>query len=112
MTNDEKVEQLRTLLAEDAEVATDELLNVLIEDAESIVLERRYPYGYEEGTPVPSQYERLQIRIALELYNRMGAEGQTSHNENGMQRSYNGGFVSTHLLKQIVPIIGSVTTEV
>lgn len=108
MTNEEKVEKLRTLLAEDAEVATDDLLTALIEDAESIVLDRRYPYGYSDGTAVEARYETLQVRIALELYNRMGAEGQTSHNENGMQRSYNGGFISSQLLKQIVPKISSV----
>ena len=106
MTNEEKITRLAVLISPDT--ADTELLSVLIETAEGIVLDRRYPFGYPEGTAVEARYEHIQLQIALELFSKMGAEGQTSHSENGISRSYEAADVSPSLLKRIVPICGSV----
>ena len=107
MTHDEKLIVLGTRIAPDD--ASDDLLSELLNQAGAIVLNRRFPFGYPDGMEVPSQYERIQISIALELFSKMGAEGETSHNENGISRTYEAGDVSPSLLKQIIPMCAGVT---
>ena len=106
MTNEEKLARLEVLISPDT--ASAELLENLLWQAEGIVLNRRYPFGTPEGATVTSAYEHIQIQIALELYAKMGAEGQTSHSENGVSRSYEAADVSPSLLKRILPVAGSV----
>lgn len=106
MTNEEKIKRLAVLISPDtAEV---DLLTALIEQAEGIVLNKRYPFGAPPETTVPAMYEHIQLQIAVELFTKMGAEGQTAHNENGINRSFESADVSPSLLKRIVPMCGSV----
>jgi hypothetical protein len=83
-----------------------ELVDVL-ESAEAVILSRRYPFG-EQPEKLEKKYEDLQVRIAVELYNKRGVEGQTSHNENGVSRSYASANVSEDLLREITPKAGVV----
>lgn len=106
MNNTEKLARFAVLISPDT--ASDDLLTYLLEQAEGIVLNKRYPFGSPEGTTVEARYEHIQLQIAVELYSKMGAEGQTSHNENGVNRSYEAADVSPSLLKRIVPLVGSV----
>lgn len=106
MTNEEKISRLEVLISPDT--ASSELLLSLLEIAEGIVLNRRYPFGAPEGVAVPAIYEHIQLQIAVELFSKMGAEGQTAHGENGVSRTYESADVSPSLLKRIVPVCGSV----
>lgn len=106
MTNEEKIKRLAVLISPDT--ADSELLSLLIEQAEGIVLNRRYPFGVPEGAVVPAVYEHIQLQIAVELFSKRGAEGQTSHSENGISRGYEEADVSKSLLCKIVPVCGSV----
>lgn len=106
MTEMEKAERLGVLISPDT--ASPELLTILLEQAEGIVLNKRYPFGVPEDATVPAAYEHIQIQIALELFAKMGAEGQTAHNENGINRTYEAADVSPSLLRRIVPLVGSV----
>ena len=106
MTNDVKIAKLEVLISPDT--ASPDLLLYLIEQSEGIVLNRRYPFGVPEGMTVPAQYEQIQLRVAAELFSKMGAEGQVSHSENGISRTWEVGDVSPSLLRKIVPVCGSV----
>lgn len=106
MTDEEKLARFEVLISPDT--ASTELLQNLLWQAEGIVLNRRYPFGSPEGATVSSAYEHIQLQIAVELFSKMGAEGQTGHNENGVSRSYEAADVSPSLLKRIVPVAGSV----
>ena len=108
MTQDEKITALKTLISPDT--ASDELLLLLLNNAEGVVLNKRYPFGTPQGATMPAQYEHIQLQIAVELYSKMGAEGQTGHNENGVNRTWEAGDVSPSLLKRITPVVGSVTS--
>lgn len=107
MTEQEKRARLAELIAPDT--ATTDLLAFLLECSEGIVLNRRYPFGPPEGATVPTQYEHVQLQIAVELYSKRGAEGQTAHTENGISRTYEAADISPSLLKRITPKVGSVT---
>lgn len=106
LTNDEKLERLAVLILPDE--ATDDLLLYILEQAEGIVMNRRYPFGIPEGAKFPIQYEYAQLRIAVEIYSKMGAEGQIQHQENGTLRTWEAGDISPSLLRGIMPMIGSV----
>lgn len=106
MDINEKKERLAVLISPDT--ASDELLSYLLEQAEGIVLNKRYPFGIPEGAKLSAFHEQIQIRIALELFSKMGAEGQLSHSENGVSRTWEAADVSSSLLRQIIPVCGSV----
>lgn len=106
MTMQEKLDRLKVLISPDS--ASDELLNYLLEQAEGVVLNKRYPFGVPEDASVPKAYEHIQLQIAIELFSKMGAEGQTEHSENGVNRTYEAADVSPSLLKRITPLVGSV----
>ncbi|MGN0620552.1 MAG: phage head-tail connector protein [Porcipelethomonas sp.] len=87
----------------------DKILNDALESAKSVILVRRFPFGVPENvTDVPAEYKDLQIRIAVELYNRSGAEGQTGHSENGISRTYESAGISQSLINEIVPFCGGI----
>ena len=106
MTDEEKLARFEVLISPDT--ASQDLLRHLLWQAEGIVLSRRYPFGSPEGATVSSAYEHIQLQIAVELFSKMGAEGQTGHSENGVNRSYEAADVSPSLLKRIVPLVGGV----
>ncbi len=107
MTIDEKIAKVKVLISPDT--ASDELLSYLLEQSEGIILSRRYPFGAPEGAALSAVHEQIQLRIAVELFSKMGAEGQTQHVENSISRTWEAGDVSPSLLKLIVPCVGSVT---
>lgn len=106
MRNEEKIAKLAVLISPDT--ASDDLLLYLLEQAEGIILNRRYPFGAPEGVTLSAFHEQIQIHMAVELFGKMGAEGQISHSENGITRSWEAGDVSPSLLRYIVPVCGSV----
>ena len=108
MDNTAKLIMLKVLVgiaADDTSVNSD--LTVYLSIAESKVLRRAYPYD-STVTVVPAQYETLQCEIAAYLWNKRGAEGQLSHNENGINRSYESSDVPESMLNHIVPHVGVV----
>lgn len=102
MTELEKLTMLQNICGDSD--ATPEILKVYLDLAEGVVVRRAYPYltSYILAT-VPKRYETLQVQIANELYLHRGAEGEQGHSENGIVRSYENGFVSDSLLRQITP---------
>ena len=84
----------------------DALLTDLLESAKAAILARRFPYG-EQPLELEPRYLDLQVRIAQDLYNRVGAEGETAHSENGVSRSWGAENISTDLLGEVIPIVGA-----
>ena len=105
MTIEEKIVEFELAIAPD--VAETPVLQSELEAAETMILNKMYPFGYPDGTEVPARYERLQIKLAVELYNQRGAEGQNSHSENGTTRIWG----ASSILSKIVPHCGSVITD-
>lgn len=106
MNNELKIEKLKVLISPDT--ASDLLLSYLLEQAEWIILNRRYPFGPPEGATLSVMQEQIQLRVAVELFSKMGAEGQTEHAENGITRKWEASDVSPSLLRTIIPVCGSV----
>ena len=86
MTDIDKIKFVQTKI-EDTSEATKPLIDSCLKEAKQMILDHRYPYGVPEGADV-SRWDMKQCEIAIVLYNRIGVEGETSHNENGVQRVY------------------------
>jgi len=81
--------------------------------AETKILRRLYPFR-SDITVLPEQYTTNQVDIAAYLINKRGAEGQTSHNENGIDRKYGSADVPVEYFRGIVPyadVVGGVSNE-
>ena len=96
--------QLEILKAWLPDVTNDTLLESALDRAKLGILELRFPFGYEEGQDLEPQYKGLQIDWAIELINKMGAEGEVAHSENGTSRTYECGDVSHSLKRRVVPM--------
>lgn len=95
MASLEQLTKLRRRLPD----ATDAELNAVLDDAEDAILSRRFPFS-EAPTMLEDKYKGLQIRIAVVLYNKIGAEGESAHSELGVNRKYESLDV---LLKEVTP---------
>ena len=89
----------------DNENWTDELLLAYLTIAGRKIIDRAYPYDDTIET-VPTRYEILQCEIAAYLLNKRGAEGETSHSENGISRTYENADVPESLLGVVIPNVG------
>lgn len=106
MTLDEKIVAMGDGIAPD--VAEESVLESELLTAETMILNKMYPFGYADNAVIPPRYERLQIKLAIELYTQRGAEGQSNHSENGTSRSWP---EVSRILRQVVPHCGSVITD-
>lgn len=76
----------------------DAVLQFYLNNASDIICDIRH------SERVESRYLTAQIKIAVELFNKVGAEGQVGHSENGVSRSYENAEVSASLLRLITPV--------
>lgn len=106
MTSTKKLLTFKLMISPDTE--SDEVLTAILCAAESLILNRMYPFGYPDGTRMPARYDQIQLQLAVELYTKRGAEGQSNHSENGISRSWP---EKSALLNRVVPHCGSVISN-
>jgi len=87
------------------DTSEDTLLSFLLNVAGQKILDRLYPFD-DTKTSVPSRYLMKQVEIAQFLYNKRGAEGETSHSENGVSRTYENADIPESLMRGITPYCG------
>lgn len=92
-----QLELLKALLGNPPE--SDAVLNFYLDTASNIICELR------NTSAVEPQYLNIQVRMAIEMYNKQGAEGQTSHSENGISRTFEKSDISPSLLEKITPMV-------
>lgn len=107
MTDAEKLDLVRLMAGPlDVTEITDKDISAYLSVAGEAILRRRYPYALPENATVPSQYDRLHCEIAVYLISKRGAEGETVHAENGIDRSYESGYIPNSMLKSVLPYCG------
>ena len=103
MSEAEKLIMLRTMVGGNtAPDCSDDVLLTYLTIAGQKIINRAYPYGADIDV-VPKRYGLLQCEIAAYLLNKRGAEGETSHSENGISRSYESADVPMSMMKEVVP---------
>ena len=101
MTQADKLSMLEGI-TDETDIST---LDTYLQIAADVILRHCYPFGTEETQP-PEEYDVLQVQIAAYLLNKRGAEGETTHSENGINRHYEDGDIPPSLLRRIVPKAG------
>lgn len=96
------VDRLKLRTGDDNEA----LLADCVESARVTIMSLRYPFRASWPEEVEPRYQDLQFRMALDLYNKIGAEGEINHIENGISRTYQSSWFSADLLAEITPICG------
>lgn len=98
--------EITGLLMEYTGESDEEKAKLLVKLACRNVINRRYPFGCteEQGKGAIRQYSNVVFNAALYAYNMQGAEGQSSHNENGVSRTY---IDEDRLYMEIVPMCGA-----
>lgn len=93
----EQLEKLKLLLGSPNN--EDVILQFYLDNSSDIICDIR------NSDKVESKYLGTQIKMAIEMYNKRGVEGQISHSELGIGRGYEKADLSDSVLKQITPII-------
>jgi len=102
MSDSAKIARVKSLVGNDA-TATDEVVSELLDQAEDAILGVMYPLIDDFGQfSIPAKYSSLQCDLAARYFARMGANGEVTHNENGINRSW-GSPDDADLLRKVTP---------
>ncbi len=91
-------ERLKLLIPDEK---NDSLLKELLTQAEDAIKQRRRAVPESK---LEDCFKTLQVRIAVFLYDKMGAEGEIVHNENGTSRTYENAHIPESMLSTITPL--------
>ena len=106
-----QLDSLKTIL-NISDTSEDALLTIHLDMATAFIADKRNSYD-ESGDPVlESKYEFVQLMLATESYTKSGAEGERSHSESAISRSYeNGSAYSASTVAMIVPKVRVIVDE-
>lgn len=98
-----QLEKLKIWLdMKDSDTSHDQKLQLMLDRAESVIRHKR---NWPDDEAMETRWNELQIQIAIFLYNKQGAEGEKSHDENGVKRIYENADIPDSLLNDITPIV-------
>lgn len=93
-----------TYLGDEVSEADNPVLLIIINRAIRKVCAKRYPYGYtdKEKETAVERYRDTIFSAAVYYWAKQGSEGQNSHSENGISRSYQS---EEELYFDVVPMV-------
>ena len=103
MTEIDKISMVTAMTGETNEATVPAYLDI----AGSKICHKAYPFAETEMN-VPPKYDYTQVEIAVYLLNKRGAEGETSHSENGISRAYENADIPASLMREIVPMASTI----
>lgn len=105
MTNEEKIEYINGMLDTPESF---QKLSVYLGFAEKEILNKMYPFGKPEGKKeVPETYEMVQIMACVVGLTVAGAEGQNSHSENGIGRTFSYPTMVEYIHTHVLSVVGA-----
>lgn len=104
MTDAEKISLVKNM----SEETDDAVISAFLALAGDAIYSVADPYATTTKADILEKYGYVQVRAAAYYLNKRGAEGETTHNENGVSRHYEHGDLPSSLLREITPICGVV----
>lgn len=99
---DDQLVLARTLAGDPS--ADDALVGAYLRVARDAILAARNPLADDPSSCAwEARYDTLLCEVAADLLCRRGAEGETAHRENGVDRTWASAGISRHLLQRVVP---------
>ncbi len=106
MTDAEKLSQLKALL-QITDTTQDATLAVFLSMSAAEILNWLYSGKTPEGvTDVPARYIPTQIQAVVVGYSQSGADGQLSHSENGISRTFKHEDMVAYVRSRVIPFVG------
>lgn len=96
MNDLEKLSNLKTILGI-TDTAQDALLGVYLSLAAAEII------SWSGAGEFPAKYDVTQIMAVIAGYNLQGAEGQTSHSENGISRQWKHEDMVAYIRNHVIP---------
>lgn len=116
MTDNEKITMIKSLLSDGGSLPSDDKLLAYLVLAKNEIL--NWTYSQVGGVPttvtdVPAKYEVTQIYAVVAGYTHAGSEGETQHNENGINRYFSSADMLDYIHRNVLPIVrvGAVITS-
>jgi len=104
MTDEEMVASIKALVGDSR---FDAFVPHYLDIAKGVVVSHMWPFDDAKGwEDVPEKHHAQTVEIAVYLVNRRGAEGETSHSESGVSRSYESAGVPVSFLRGITSHVG------
>lgn len=106
MTESQKRESIRQILGID--ISEEPRISAYLNLAKAEILS--WLYGYTDKNvdecELPSEYDTIQINAVVAGYSISGAEGQLSHSENGISRTFKHYDMSDYIRSNVTPYVG------
>lgn len=107
MNATEKLEMVRALIGfETSDTSEDSRIGVYLSAAAKEIISWRYSYANNTPVEVPEEYEMTQIMAVVAGYSQSGAEGQATHSENGISRTFNYPDMLHYIRRNVIPMVG------
>lgn len=102
MPEAEKIALVQSLI--DDVAVTEGQISAYLSLAQRRILQALYPFGNGTET-LPPAYDLIQCELAVRMIARRGGEGELSHSENSISRTW-GSVDDADILNRIVPCAG------
>ena len=114
MTDQEKITMIKMMLSEGGPLPSDATILTYLTAAKIEIL--NWMYSQVGGVPtdvtsVPAKYDITHVYAVVAGYSHVGAEGETVHNENGINRTFSSADMLDYIHKNVYAIVrvGAVT---
>lgn len=106
MTDTEKLTTVKSLLGITGNTE-DALLTTYLSLASAEILSALYAVNgnVPSGATMPPKYETTQIMAVVEGYSQRGAEGETTHDENGINRTFRNADMTEYIRRSVTPYV-------
>lgn len=108
MTDPEKIAMIKEILSEGGSMPSDTTLLTYLNAAKLEIL--NWMYSQVGGVPtdvttVPVKYDITHVYAVIAGYSHAGAEGETVHNENGINRTFSSADMLDYIHKNVYAIV-------
>lgn len=104
MTAEQKLAMAKTFL-HITDTSEDTLISTYLTAAQQEIIYWRYSYVPSDSIPVevPAEYEMTQINAVVAGYSISGAEGEVTHSENGISRTFKYEDMLAYIRSHVIP---------
>lgn len=107
MSNDEKLDMIQTIVGiQSSETSEINRVEVYLSAAEKEIIEWRFSLAGNKPETVPDEFEMTQVWAVVYGYCQSGAEGQSTHSENGVARTFNYADMISYIHRNVRPFVG------
>ena len=107
MENLNKLEMIQKILEiQSSDKSEIERIGVYLSAAEKEIIEWRFGLTGKKPDEFPSEYDMVHVWAVINGFSQAGAEGQSTHSENGVARTFNYSDMIQYIHRNVRPMVG------